>query len=398
MPRVEGEVAVAVTNSTPAPLPAGAWAVYIAVVSGCLPFATNAAVLPADRADALYHSYDGGGVEITGPSILFRKNIKDKVGVRANYYVDMISSASVDVVATASAYTEERTQFGIGVDYLHHKTLMSLDYVNSEEDDYSAQTAAFSVSQDFFGDLSTFSMSYAIGDDEVRNNADPEFAEPVDRRVFSIGLSQVLTKSWVMELTFESIVEQGYLNNPYRSVRYLDASSALGYSYQPEIYPGSRNSDASSLRTIYYLPYRAALRGEYRYFTDSWGIKAQNIELRYTHPLPWGLMLEGKYRYYSQTGADFYADIFPFANAQNFMGRDKELSNFDSSTFGLGVSWEFPLGGIPQLDTGTLNLYWDFMQFDYDDFRNVNEGGPAGEEPLYSFDANVIRLFVSIWF
>jgi hypothetical protein len=50
------------------------------------------------------------------------------------------------------------------------------------------------------------------------------------------------------------------------------------------------------------------------------------------------------------------------------------------------------------LDTGSLNLYWDFLQFDYDDFRNVNEGGTSGQEPLYSFDANVIRFFVSLWF
>ncbi len=391
------EAVVAAINSMPAPLPRRASAACFLLLAS-LPFANHATVLSPDRADALYHSYDGGGVEITGPSILFRKNIKDTVGVRANYYVDMISSASVDVVATASPYTEERTQLGIGLDYLNQKTLMSLDYVNSEEDDYSAHTAAFTIQQDFFGDLSTFSMGYAIGRDEVRSNADPDFSEPVDRQIFSIGLSQILTKSWVMELNFEAIVEEGYLNNPYRSVRYYDASSALGYSYQPEVYPGTRNSDAISLRSIYYLPYRAALSGEYRYFSDSWNIKAQDIELRYVHPLPWGLLLEGRYRYYSQAGADFYADIFPYADAQNFMGRDKELSNFSSNTLGLGVSWEFPLGGMQMLDTGTLNLYWDFIQFDYDDFRDVNEGGPAGEEPLYSFDANVIRLFVSVWF
>jgi hypothetical protein len=361
-------------------------------------FSCHATVLAPDRADALYHSFDGGGVEITGPSLLFRKNIKDKVGVRANYYVDMISSASVDVLATASPYSEERTQIGVGADYLHNKTLMSLDYINSEEDDYSAQTAMFSVSQDFFGDLSTFSMSYAVGDDEVRNNTDPSFAEPVDRRNFSIGLSQILTKSWIMELSVEAIVEEGYLNNPYRSVRYYDDSSAQGYSYQGEVYPSTRNSDAVSLRSIYYLPYRAAVRAEYRYFSDSWGVNAHNIELRYIHPLTHGITLEGKYRYYTQGAADFYADIFPYADAQNFMGRDKELSTFDSNTLGAGITWEFPLGGANFLDTGTLNLYWDFMQFDYKDFRNVLEGGPAGQEPLYQFNANVVRLFVSLWF
>lgn len=365
---------------------------------GMLALPLDAAVLPEDRADVLYHSFDGGGVEITGPSVLFRKNIKDKVGVRASYYVDMISSASVDVIATASPYTEERKQIGVGLDYLHNKTQFSADYINSEEDDYSANTVRFGISQGFFGDLSTFSMAYAVGDDEVRNNADPGFAEPVDRRNYTIGLSQILTKSWVMEFNVESIVEQGYLNNPYRSVRYFDSSSALGYSYQGEIYPETRNSDATSLRSIYYLPYRAALRAEYRYFSDSWGINAHNAEVRYVHPIGKTWVLEGKYRYYTQTGADFYADIFPFANAQNFMARDKELSTFTSNTVGAGISWSMPIGFQSVIDSATLNLYWDYMLFDYADFRDVLEGGAPGDEPLYNFNANAIRFFLSVWF
>lgn len=370
----------------------------MAVFAGLLTTSVHAAVLPPDRADALYHSYEGGGVEITGPSLLFRKNIKDKVGVRANYYVDMISSASIDVVATASPYTEERTQIGVGLDYLHDKTLMSLDYVNSEEDDYTANTVAFGISQDFFGDLSTFTMSYGIGDDEVRNNLDPSFAEPVDRRNFNIGLSQILTRNWIMGVTFNSIIEEGYLNNPYRSVRYFDPSVPRGYSYQPEVYPNTRNSDAIALRSIYYLPWRAAFRAEYRYFSDSWGIAAQNAEVRWVQPIKYGITLEGMYRYYTQTGADFYADIFPYADSQNFMARDKELSTFNSNTIGAGITWSFPVGGVRFLNEGTLNLYYDLMMFDYKDFRNVLEGGPPGQEPLYSFNANVIRAFISLWF
>ena len=46
----------------------------------------NAAVLPEDRADALYHRFDGGGVVIDGPSILVRKSIKDTVSISAILY------------------------------------------------------------------------------------------------------------------------------------------------------------------------------------------------------------------------------------------------------------------------------------------------------------------------
>ena len=64
-----------------------------------------AGVLPEDRADVLYHLYDGGGVEIDGPSLLVRKKVGKSVSIVGNYYVDMVSSASIDVITTASPYT-----------------------------------------------------------------------------------------------------------------------------------------------------------------------------------------------------------------------------------------------------------------------------------------------------
>ena len=42
--------------------------------------------------------------------MLVRKQFAQKFSASANYYVDKVSSASIDVVTTASPYTEERTQ------------------------------------------------------------------------------------------------------------------------------------------------------------------------------------------------------------------------------------------------------------------------------------------------
>ena len=38
----------------------------------------EAAILPEDRSDVLYHSYEGGGLKVDGPSVLVRKAYKDK--------------------------------------------------------------------------------------------------------------------------------------------------------------------------------------------------------------------------------------------------------------------------------------------------------------------------------
>src|SRR5690606_31199047 len=94
-----------------------------------------AGVLPEERADVLFHSYDGGGVTIQGPSLLVRKQFADKFSASANYYVDRVTSASIDVVTTASPYTEERTQYSVGFDYLHDSWLLNLGFTSSEEND-----------------------------------------------------------------------------------------------------------------------------------------------------------------------------------------------------------------------------------------------------------------------
>jgi len=367
-------------------------------ISFLIVHSAQAKVLPEDRADALFHSYDGGGVTIDGPSVLVRKAYKDKISVWGNYYVDMISGASIDVEATASKYSETRTELSVGADYLYDRTLLGIGFTRSEEDDYDANTFRASLSQDFFGDLTTLSLGYSYGDDTVRRNGDDAFEEKANHQSYSIEISQILTKHMIVNLGFEAIVDEGFLNNPYRSVRYVDDTSARGYSYQSEIYPRTRTSDAVAIRGMYYLPYRAALRGEYRYYTDSWGIDGQNAEVSYTHP--WGNRWEFdiKLRFYSQTSADFYADIFPYQDAQNFLARDKELASFDSSSIGLGISYLFSQDGFLFFNRGTLNFYVDYIQFSYDDFSDVVSGDVLGEEPLYEFDAVVARVFLSLWF
>ena len=45
-----------------------------------------------------------------------------------------------------------------------------------------------------------------------------------------------------------------------------------------------------------------------------------------------------------------------------------------------------------------MNVHWDIMRFNYDNFRNIPAGGAPGAEPLYGFTANVVQAFFSFWF
>ena len=369
----------------------------LALLWGLMPLL--AAVLPEDRSDALYHAYDGGGLEVNGPSILVRKQVGKNSSLSANYYVDSITSATIDVITAASPYTEKRTEKSVGMDFLFNKSIMSMGYTNSVENDFYAQSAFFTISQDMFGDLTTVSLGYARGWDEITKTGDPDFKEDADRQSYSLGISQVITKHLLMALNFQTITDEGFLNNPYRSVRYLDPTSANGYSFEPEVYPRTRTSNAAALRAIYYLPYRASIQGEYRYFSDDWGIRAFNAGIAYTHPVGKHWLLDFKYRYYEQNKADFYSDLFPYAQAQNYLARDKEMSSYSNQTLGFGVSYQLFPRSLRFIDKGSINLKYDYILFEYDDFRDVTRTGFApGEEPLYDFSASVMQLFLSIWY
>lgn len=372
--------------------------VAIIFLSLALVLPGRSAVLPDERADALYHAYKGGGVEIDGPSLLVRKQIGSSFSATANYYVDSITSASPDVITQGSPYAEERNEFSGSIDYLHGDTTMTAGYTNSEENDYSANTAFFGISVDMFGDLTTVSLGYGRGWDEVRRNGDPSFAEDVSRQSYRVGLSQVVTKNSLLSLAYEVVTDEGFLNNPYRSVRFIDPNSPKGFSFEPELYPRTRTSNALALRGAYYLPYRAAVRGEFRFFTDSWGIQAQNAEVGYVHPFGKRWTLDLRYRYYQQDAADFYSDLFNRSEEFNFRARDKELSQFNSHTLGAGIAYEFLQDGWQFLDRGSINLKYDRIMFRYDNYRDITQGGAVGEEPLYRFDADVVQLFLSIWY
>ena len=384
--------------------------------------ASRAGVLPEDRADVLYHRYEGGGLTVEGPSVLVQKKITDKLAVNGNYYIDQISSASIDVVTTASPYKERRQQESLGFEYLQGKTTYSAGFIDSNENDYASRTAFASVSQDMFGDLTTISFGLKRGWNDVYRTVkaasgslgrDPGFHQQNENHSYTVGLTQVLTRNLLGTLDFETDTDQGYLSSPYREIRYLisgtagTSSAITGTELQK--YPNTRTSNAVALGLKYYLPYRAAVDGNFRFFHDTWGINAETVQLHYTQPVWKHWIFDFFYRFYRQNAADFYSDLFARPNQLNFYTRDKELSTYHANTIGLGLSYDFSVPRLRWISKASANLRVDHMLVQYADFRDERysklfAGGDAGHsafaggEPLYQLNANIIQLFFSAWF
>ena len=385
-----------------------------AITIACLHAGVAAAgTLPDERADAMWRMYDGGGIKVQGPSVLVRKSVTDNTSINASYAVDQVSGASIDmVVLGASPLREERKQKSLGVDYLYGKTTYSASVQASTENDYDSHTASLTISQDMFGDLTTVKLGVSKGWDSVYRVEgggslvrDPSFHKRVDRRTWSLGLTQVLTRNLILAYDQDVITESGYLQNPYRQIRYSLGSGSTLDAWSNEIYPGTRTSMAAALKLKYYTPWHGAATAQYRYFYDTWKIRANTVEVGYSQPLRRDSMIaDVSYRHYQQGHASFYSDLFDSPNQQNYMARDRELAAQSNNSVGLALSFDLLKTRRHYLKKLSGSIHYDYIMYKFDDFRDATQSQTqpqtyaVGMEPMYKYNANVVQAFLTVWF
>ena len=215
------------------------------------------------RAEGLLHVYNGGGVTAWGPAFLVRKSVADRFSITGSYYLDAVSNASIDVVTTASKYSETRHEFALAGDYVYRDSRITLAGSTSHEPDYVANRFSLDISQEVFGGMTTVSLGFTRGDDKVSKKDSPEFSDSARHWQYRLGISQILTPRWIMSFNAEALSDDGYLGSPYRAARVFGAAV-------PERNPRTRSGRALMLRLKGDLGSRDAMHAGYRYYYDNW--------------------------------------------------------------------------------------------------------------------------------
>jgi hypothetical protein len=343
-----------------------------------------AATLPEDRAELVYHSYDGGGVQATGPALLVRKSLADRVSISAQYYVDAVSNASIDVVTTASPFKETRNAVDFGADWLVRDTLLTLSLGRSTEPDYQVQATGLDVAHEVFGGMTTVSAGFTRSRDLVGQKGTPGWIDRATHWQYRGGVTQILTPRWLASVNFEVVSDEGFLGSPYRAARVFGAAV-------PERNPRTRTSRAVKLRSAGdtgALVARSALYAEYRYYWDTWDIRAHTTEFGASKYVGESFLVDASLRLYAQDKALFYSD-----NAQaetRYVSRNRQLSTFDSTAFAARVSYAWP--GQPLGLALKLTAAYELKRFRFKDFTDLRSGAP------YRYDAHVLQMFVSATF
>jgi hypothetical protein len=338
----------------------------------------QAADLPEDRAEALLHVYDGGGVTVSGPAFLVRKSLADKVSLSAQLHVDMVSSASIDVVTTASPYRERRTALDLGLEHVVRDSTIKLGLGQSTEPDYRARSLALDVAQEVFGGMSTASLGFSRGADDVGKKGSAGYFDRATHWQYRLGLTQVLTPRWLATLNLEVIADDGYLGNPYRVARVFGAAV-------PERDPRTRSARAVRVGARGELAGIGMLRAEYRYYWDTWAVRGHTLELGHGRQLGDAWIAEGALRLYRQQHALFYSDNASVETL--YVSRNRQLSSF--SDLGLQIKLSRRLSRDAGKGQIWLNGAFEYKHFSYRDFSDLRTGLP------YAHNASVLQLYVS---
>ncbi len=336
--------------------------------------------LPENRADLMYHVYDGGGVEASGPAVLVRKSLLNKVSLSAVYYADIVSNASIDVVTTASPYKETRNEFGFGVDYAVRDALITLSTSRSKEPDYIASAVSLDIAQEVYSGMTTVSLGYTRASDDVGRKNEGFFDQAKHWR-YRVGLSQILSRRWLASANFEVVSSDGFLGSAYRSALVFGAAV-------PERMPRTRTSRATKFRVIGEVAPALSVRGEYRYFWDTWDISSHTFDLGAVRRFGEQWLVDAYARAYQQSGALFYSD-----NATSetlYITRNRQLSDFKSVA--LGAKGAYTWKRVPGQYEIRLHGALELSKTDFSDFTDLRTGS------LYSSDATVVQLFVSATF
>ena len=324
---------------------------------------------------AVYVRTDTDHTQVISPRLKLRTAVvDDDTHVDLAYSVDVWTSASVDIVASASEpVTEQRDEFNVGVDRVLGDFTLGLAYRYSTEPDYKSHGGSLGVSVNLADNAATLAFSAGGSVDRVGRSGDPNFSEDANTLTTGVSLTQVLDPNTVIQILYDLSAVRGYQVSAYRYVAFGSEGPCQSVApfCRPEQSPDERLRHAVALRARRALSTEWSAGAGYRFYLDDWGILSHTAKA----DLAWAprpqSTLALTYRFYTQGAADFYkAEYLASEVGRAYYTRDKELSPLSSHRVALELDWVWQLAhGESGLLTAlavasTFYRYHDFAMLD----------------------------------
>lgn len=326
-------------------------------------------------------------ITVRNPSVWFVAPAGDDWSFAGSLGTDAVSGASPawhSSISSASRFSDRRTTGDWRITRHFARSKLGLGFVHSDENDYTSR--ALSVAGSVASEDGNTTWALALG--ASRDTVDPVNLRVRDAQRRSNDLlatvTQVLTPVDVVQASLGVARLQGYLDDPYKVF---------------DRRPDTRDQGVVQLRWNHHFAAGAlagsTLRTSYRYYRDSWAVRAHTASAEWVRPLPNGWTVAPLVRLHSQSAARFYYDPvydprlgapFPpdwLANRDAERSSDARLAAFGAATLGLRTSVALADGWSAE-----LRAEWYRQKTSW---RAFGEGS-VGLAPL---DARIVQLSVS---
>jgi hypothetical protein len=316
---------------------------------------------PSVRASTEVSAYsDTDAVNVLSPTVA--GSVADDVAgwsIGGSYLVDAVSAASVDIVSTASSHWVERRHVGAGsASFKPGPVGVVLSGGFSSEPDYLSLGGGGVISFELAEKNVMPFIGGSYGHDLVGRTGDPMDAwQELNKVSIKAGVTFVVNRSTIASLSFDEILERGYLAKPYRYLPVvapgvsaevpagasIDLVKSLNEYSVAENVPTQRNRSAFAGR----LAYRsgiATFRGDQRLYYDNWGLMATTTDVREYVDLGSRVTVWPHLRAHLQRGVFFWRRIVEQipspvgpAGIPTYRAGDRELGPLYTLTGGFGI-------------------------------------------------------------
>ena len=286
-----------------------------------------------------YPNYDGseGGslrrITVSAPSLYLLVPV-GHWSLEASGVVDQVSGATPRYYSDVSGATkspgmkDERKAGDVKVTRYFDRGAVALGAAYSTENDYKSTAISFEGRYASEDRNTTWNFGLAGTSDAI----DPvnEIVVGEHKRTVDLtgGVTQALSPIDLAQISLTYSSGRGYYDDPYKL-----------YDHRPR----ERNAAIGMLRWNHHVgALDASLRSSYRFYRDSFGVRAHTLEAAWVQPVTALFSITPSLRYYSQSSASFYFDpvtdttIYPGpVGTPAYSTTDQRLSAFGAATVGL---------------------------------------------------------------
>ena len=302
--------------------------------------AAAAAVLlagPAVAQDAGDTQVEGGvgyygnddGLGVTSPWAAANVNLAEQLNVGVSWTADAISSATMDVVTSATpGFRETRHEVGLNLAGDLRTVRVGGGWLGSFEIDTHANSFFGSGEIDVLQRNLTLAVGYGFSWLRIGQGGEPlgiwrdRFVHQIDGTV-----TLVLSRSTIASATYTLQLMRGYLANPYLDVPVFPSDGELQVRSRAQWvesrHPGERDRHALAAQIRQALGGRVFLRLLWRGYLDDWAMRSHSVELGFAVDLGKGVVLEVSDRFHWQSSVSFYRSLYTVN--RDFITRDRRL-------------------------------------------------------------------------